>query len=199
MYISTLYYKASGAKLSASNDSNTLAEKIKDATLARDRDLCSEKKKQTAKPSSLQERLYDSRAMCKLKIANIAMHLGPDWRSSLFSQIDGLMDYENWEEDEEPISEESFKTFIRMILYIKPKRRPGLGATGNGNIIAAWTNEKDRLTIECLYNDKIRWVASRYISNNRESAAGETISPRLLHVLEPYNPKIWLFDDQKNK
>lgn len=152
-----------------------------------------------AKPPSiktvlLEERLYNARALCKIKTAAVAMHLDSEWRSRFFSQLDSLMDFENWEKEDLPITEASFTTLLRMILLIQPARRPGLGSTSEGNIIAAWTVDKDRLTIECLPHDEVHWVLSRYLDGNRESAAGHVALSRLLAVLAPYNPERWFAD-----
>ena len=146
------------------------------------------------KAVSLEDRLYESRAFCKTKMAEVAMYLPSDWRSRFFSQLDNLMDIDNWEEDDSPITAASFTTLLRMLLLIWPVRRPGLGATSKGHIIATWTAENDRLTIECLPKDNVRWVLSRYIEGNRESAAGEISVTRLLAVLSPYDPKCWFAD-----
>lgn len=145
----------------------------------------------------LAEQLYNAKAACKIKISEISMYLSNDLRSRFFTQIDNLMDPDNWEEDDEPITTESFTTLLKMLLFIKPERRPGLGAASNGNIIAAWTKDKDRLTIECLPGDKVRWVLSKYTDNARESGAGETQLTRLPTVLAPYHPEHWFADEAK--
>lgn len=152
-----------------------------------------------AKPLSIkavpiEERLYDARALCKTKTAAVAMHLDVEWRSRFFSQLDSLMDFENWQKEDIPITEASFTTLLRMLLLIRPARRPGLGSTSYGNIIAAWTMENDRLTIECLPRDDVRWVLSRYFDGDRESAAGQVALSRLLAVLAPYDPERWFAD-----
>lgn len=148
-------------------------------------------KQQPTSIRSLEERLYDSRAFCKIKTSEVAMYLSDEWRKGFFSQLDNLMDIENWEEDDTPVISTSFTTLLRMLTLIKPERRPGLGSTSGGNIIAAWTTEKDRLTIECLAGDRVRWVLSRIINGVRESAAGEVQLPRLQAVLSPYSPNRW--------
>jgi hypothetical protein len=140
---------------------------------------------------SLEEQLYDAKAFCKIETSKVAMYFPDAWRTGFFSQLDNLMDADNWEEDEKPVTKESFSTLLRMLTLIKPDRRPGLGTTSSGNIIAAWTNEKDRLTIECLSKDRVRWVLSHIIDDIRESAAGEVQLPRLQIVLTPYNPNRW--------
>ncbi|MCQ8118985.1 hypothetical protein [Methylomonas rosea] len=146
------------------------------------------------KATSLEEKLYDVRALCKIRTASVAMYLTSEWRSRFFSQLDNLLDAENWEEEDTPIIEASFNTFLRMIMLMWPVRRPGLGATSEGNIIAAWTVDRDRLTIECLPGDKVRWVVSWHVEGMQERAAGDVSLTRLLAVLSPYDPKRWFID-----
>ncbi|TXK95389.1 hypothetical protein BMR02_12835 [Methylococcaceae bacterium HT1] len=149
---------------------------------------------QERKNPSIEETLYDSRADCKIEISKVAMHLSDNWRNGLFKQLDSLMDIDNWEDDDAPVTHKSFSTLLRMLTLLRPDCRPGLGSTSSGNIIAAWTKESSRLTIECLPNDKVRWVLSHFIDNIRESAAGEAHLTRLNIVLAPYNQKQWFSD-----
>jgi hypothetical protein len=143
-----------------------------------------------ATSSSLQDRLYNSLAACKIRTATVAMHLDQDWRTRFFRQLDNLLAADSWDPEDVPASEPSFTTLLRMILLIRG-RRPGLGATAAGNFIATWTEGQDRLTIECKPADQVRWVLIRHIDGDRESAAGETTLPRLLDVLAPYDPQRW--------
>lgn len=143
---------------------------------------------------SLEEQLYDALAAFKIRTAAIAMHLDRDWRSKLFAQLDSLLSIESWEEEDLPPTVASFYVFLRLITFIKPERRPGLGATHDGNLIAAWTVGGDRLTIECLRQDKVRWALAVGPEGNRESAAGITGVARIAEVLEPYNPARWFSD-----
>jgi hypothetical protein len=133
-----------------------------------------------------------------MKTAMVAMHLTADERGRLFRQLDSLMDYENWDPDDVPVGLPSFTTFIRMVLFLGG-RRPAMGATSTGNLIASWTEGNDRLTIECKSDDHIRWVLVENLDGERESAAGETTTPRLHEVLHPYDaPKRW-FPDAANQ
>jgi hypothetical protein len=145
----------------------------------------------TAPPGSLQDQLYSALATCKIRTATVAMHLDQDWRTRFFSQLDNLLAADSWDPDDVPASEASFTTLLRMILFIRG-RRPGLGATAAGNFIATWTEEQDRLTVECKPLDQVRWVLIHHLDGDRESAAGETTLPRLLDVLAPYDPQRWL-------
>lgn len=139
----------------------------------------------------LNERLFDALANVKILTANVAMHLDHEWRDKLFRQIDSLHDPEEWDQDDEPIKQSSFSTFLKGILQINPKRRPGLGLSYTGNLIAAWTTGRDRLTIEFLPKDHVRWVLTRYYDDEPERIAGQTLVSRLVEGLKPYNPQHW--------
>jgi hypothetical protein len=169
------------------NDSQVIAEALKETPLW----FKSKTVKDKNRPLSLEENLYESRAYCKIETSKVAMYLPDEWRTRFFKQLDNLMDVENWEADDPPITEASFKTFLRMLLELWPVSHPGLGVSIDGNIIAAWTAGRDRLTIECFPNDKVRWVISRYFEDERESAAVMTQVSRLRSTLTPYNPSDW--------
>jgi hypothetical protein len=140
---------------------------------------------------SLEERLYDSLAEFKVRTALVAMHLDHNWRSRLFRQLDSLLASADWEVEDQPPTLASYSTFLRMLTLLQPDRRPGLGATSDGDLIAAWTSGDDRLTIECLAHDIARWHLSVTIAGERERAAGITPLPRLRDVLNPYSPQRW--------
>ena len=144
------------------------------------------------------ERLYDSLAEAKLLTAQVAMHFDQDWRTRLFAQLDDLLDVEEWHEDDEPIKGASFRTFLRIMIYQSPERRPGLGVSHRGNLIAAWTSGADRLTLEFLPGDMIRWVLSCEIDGELERAAGETPVRRFPEVVSAFRPERWFSDAQHN-
>lgn len=146
------------------------------------------------RPAATAERLDAALASAKVMTSNVVMHLDREWRDRLFAQLDDLLNVEDWHEDDEPLLDESFRTFLRLILYQKPKRRPGLGLSHRGHLIAAWTTGPDRLTLECAPDDTIRWVLSCEINGERERAAGETHVARLPEILRPYGPDRWFAD-----
>jgi hypothetical protein len=138
-----------------------------------------------------EEQLYDALAAFKIRTAAVAMHLDRDWRSRLFRQLDSLLAIEDWEVDDPPPALGSFFTLLRMLILLRPERRPGLGATHDGNLIATWTVGNDRLTIECLPRDIARWYLAVTIEGERERAAAITPLQRLSDVLQPYGLQRW--------
>jgi len=141
--------------------------------------------------SSVAEQLYDALAQFKIFTSQIAMHLEDGWRARLFKQLDELLDIEEWDKRDKAPSLESFATFLRLMLILRPDVRPGLGASAGGHLIAAWTNGDDRLTIEALSADEVRWSVAVWIDEERERAAGFSTLQRLHAVLEPYGPGRW--------
>jgi len=140
---------------------------------------------------SLEERLFDATASVKILTSQVAMHLDREWRNKLFAQLDSLHDIEEWDPDDEPIQAASFATFLKAIVQINPQRRPGLGLSHNGYLVASWTAGKDRLTIEFLQNDRVRWVLARHRGDDVERFAGQTAVSRLIDGLTPYSPDYW--------
>jgi hypothetical protein len=147
----------------------------------------------------LELRLFDALAAAKILTSQVAMHLDQNWRTKLFNQIDTLHDPAEWEAGDQPLRETSFSTFLKAMLNIKPERRPGLGLSSGGNLIAAWTAGFDRLTIEFLPGDRVRWVLSRQTEGDMERFAGETGVVRLFDGLKSFNPDHWFRDDKKNQ
>lgn len=140
---------------------------------------------------SIQERLFDATASVKILTSQVAMHLDSVWREKLFRQIDSLHDPDEWDPADNPVRQSSFITFLKAIFQIKPGRLPGLGLSHGGHLIAAWTVGKNRLTIEFLSHDRVRWVVSRYRDDEPEQYAGHTSVSRLLEGLQPYHPEEW--------
>ena len=140
---------------------------------------------------TLEERLFDATANVKILTSQVAMHLDQELRKRIFSQLDAIHNVEDWDPDDEPIRKGSFATFLKALVEIKPVRRPSLGLSHSGHLIAAWVVEQDRLTIEFLNDDRVRWVLARAIDDDVERFAGHTNVARLLDGLKPYQPAHW--------
>ena len=137
------------------------------------------------------EIIFDRLVALKLASADFAVHLDSAWRSGLFRKLDDLLDADEWDFTDEIPSVASFKTFLRMIVHNKVTKRPSLGATSDGKIIASWRANGDRLVVECYGNDEVRWVASRHLAGKRVSAAGTSPVAFLRPALQPYAPEVW--------
>jgi hypothetical protein len=101
------------------------------------------------------------------------------------------LDPEDWDFSDELPSVESFRTFLRLMISLGHVRRPSLGATADGDIIAAWVMGSNRLTIECLPADHVRWIVNTKLDGESISAAGRAKIHLLDGLLEPYKPGTW--------
>lgn len=140
---------------------------------------------------SVAEQLHDALARAKILLSQVSMHLDKVWRDRLFHQLDALLDLDSWDEADEVLDQSSFSTFLRTILHLNIKRRPALGISYRGHILADWTFDGESLTMEFLPKDEVRWVLMHSVDGERESAAGQTQVGRLGAVLGPYDPARW--------
>lgn len=140
---------------------------------------------------NLPEQVYDALASAKIETNMVARFKSAEWRHKLFNQLDSLHEITEWEDGDAPLSLPSMRTFLRTILFIDPERGPGLGLSSVGNLIAAWTKGKDRLTMEFLPNDIVRWAAVSETEVGTERGTGECSASRIKSVLAPYNPEHW--------
>ena len=138
----------------------------------------------------VEERLFDARANVKIMTSEVSMHINPGLREKLFHQIDMLHDPDEWEDDDIPVNNASFKAFLSGFLQINPERGPGLGLSHTGNLIASWLSDRDRLIIEFMPN-QVKWVITRFINDEPEQFTGRTKINRLFESLAPYNPEHW--------
>lgn len=140
-------------------------------------------------PNLLTTRLHEFQKL----VSQVSMHLGEQFSVELNEKLVSLLDEEQWEEEDVLPSVDSFKTFCRMLVILGVEKKPGLGVSIDGSSVAAWTNGKNRLTIECKRADVVHWVLSREITENQsEKAAGILTVSRLIAILAPYSPNIWL-------
>ena len=141
------------------------------------------------KQSDIRTQLISKLASLKRITATVAMHLDPSWRLALFDTLDRLIDPDDWDLEFKLPSDQSFSTFLRTMIYLHPSRRPGLGLSPTGHFLAAWSRDRDRIVIECIGNDEVRWVLSRTIGGERESGAGTVLLHRVPEVTAPYEPE----------
>jgi hypothetical protein len=154
-------------------------------------------KDSTPKKLDFRDQLLAKLGSFKRMTSTIAMHLDRSWRETLISTLDRLLDPDDWDTEFELPTEQSFSTFLRMIIYLHPTKRPGVGLSPKGHFLAAWSREKDRIVIECIGEDEVRWVLSRTVDGERESGAGKGPLHRVPDVTAPYEPERLFQDGDK--
>ena len=120
------------------------------------------------------------------------MHLDRVSRDRLFAQIDALHDHAEWSEGDSQIALASYQTMIRAMIHHRMNSKPALSVMPSGNVIALWTRGAERLTVEFLPGNRVRWLVAMQSKQGPERAAGESPIERLSDVLRPYDADGWL-------
>jgi hypothetical protein len=181
---------------SAGVDSKAIEKRLEDLRKIQTGAISQIKSVRNIDPKGLtvSEQLQVKLVALKRLTASIAMYLDPEWRSKLFARLDAMLDPDGWDPEATLPSEQSFSTFLRMIIFLHPTRRPGIGITPKGHFAAAWVRSQDRIVIECLGNDEVRWVIAREVDGERETGAGKVQLHRIPDVTAGYDPQP-LFND----
>lgn len=148
---------------------------------------------ENAPASSEQSPLEKRLALIQETISEISMHLPAGFAPGLNRQFANLMDEDAWEDEDLLISPEALSTFLLTLVYSKSARRPGIGTNGRGSVTAAWTDDRNRLTIECLPTGKVSVVLSRVSEEGEiERAAFGPLRPhRIPEILAAFDPEVW--------
>lgn len=133
----------------------------------------------------------------KQLLTPVSMYFDQSWRRELIEKLDRFHDVEDWEDDRQFPSERSFATFLRTIIYLHPTKRPGIGLSAQGHFLASWRRESDRIVIEFLPNDELKWVLSQTVDGDRESGAGINQIHRLPDLIAGYKPDRFFNDGEK--
>lgn len=130
-------------------------------------------------------------------LRDVAMYFDAAWRAELLAKLEQFHDAEDWEHGRELPSERSFATFLRTIIYLHPTKRPGMGLSAQGHFLASWRRESDRIVIEFLPNDELKWVLSQTVDGERESVAGINQIHRLPDLIVGYEPDRFFNNGEK--
>ena len=133
----------------------------------------------------------------RLILSAVSMHLDYSWRSEVIKKLEHFHDADGWDSDRQFPSECSFATFLRTIIYLHPTKRPGIGLSAQGHFLASWRRETDRIVIEFLPNDELKWVLSQTVDGDRESGAGINQIIRLPDLIAGYEPDRFFNDGEK--
>lgn len=151
----------------------------------------------TQPAGTIENQLGTKLAAIKQVLMPVSMYLDQSWRKQLIKNLERFHDAEDWEDDQQFPSERSFATFLRTIIYLHPTKRPGIGLSAQGNFLASWRRGTDRIVIEFLPNDELKWVLSQTVEGERESGAGKNQIHRLPDLIAGYEPDRFFHDGEK--
>lgn len=126
------------------------------------------------------------RSSLKSLFRGYAMYFDAGFCAQMLKQIDVLLDYDEWMDGDKLPSENSFRALLRGIVHLKPQKRPALGLTSGGNMLAMWSNETSKVSLEFIPGDLITWTATRRVSGPADQMASRTATVRLPAALEGF-------------
>lgn len=142
--------------------------------------------------SSPEQKVFFALASAKIWFSKIAMHFPISERDRIFKQLDVLHNFEDWDDLDHPISVESFKTFVRAIIIYKINAKPSISLMPDGNLLARWLDTNDKMVIEFLPENHVRWMIEDKNFPEDETASGKAALNRLKQVIAPYHSSRWL-------
>jgi hypothetical protein len=124
-------------------------------------------------PSStnLQEHLFDARVNLKVVTSQYAMHLSESARSRLFSELDYLLAEDGWDPDDTLPTVESFRVFLKWVIFSGDCTWSSLGIADDGNILAAWVRADDVMTAN--FGERVRWTQRFSANGSRQTVSGD--------------------------
>jgi len=113
----------------------------------------------TPQQSSFQEKIFTSLVSLKIAVSQYAMHLSSDERHRIFDQLDFVINIDDWHEDDNLPSPQSFQNFLKWMIYSKYFRWTSIGVSDEGNILVAWKTDRVLLTANFASPENVRWTA----------------------------------------
>lgn len=137
-----------------------------------------------ARDESLEAVLFRNRADLKILASQVAMHLSNEVRCTLFSAIDWLLDYAEWEDESSQIDENAFRSYLRFMIFARPRRFPNLGVGPNGILLAGWHKDEKSVHAEFLPEDRCMAVVKFSSARGPETFAWRGHVARLRSFVE---------------
>lgn len=140
------------------------------------------------------EVLFDALAMAKIAASRVSMYLRDGWREKLFYQLDNLLSPEEWDPEDKPLQAQSFDTFLKAICDVNPSKRPGLGLSYAGNLIAVWRadDKESRISLEFEPSGRVRLIGSRLVDGELVSFSALPSVGSLKRTLADMSCAAWL-------
>jgi hypothetical protein len=117
--------------------------------------------------------LFANRAALKIATSQVAMHLQPEERIALFGELDRLLDFTHWEDESSKIDVEAFRTFLRFLIFARPKDLPNIGVAPEGHVLASWHLADTSIFVEFLPEDQCSLIV-----RSRSDRGDETLAWR---------------------
>lgn len=127
--------------------------------------------------------LLATQSAIKGLLSKFSMHLSQQLREGLFAQTRRLISIEDWDEECELPSIDSYRTMLRCLVELQPKLRPSLALSDHGAFLGAWRSEEKSLVIEFRAQDRVHWIYCTATEGGSDRASGQTATKRMIELL----------------
>jgi hypothetical protein len=103
---------------------------------------------------SIEAQIFSNRVAIRVATSQVAMHLTDQQRRILFSEFDRLLDVAHWEDESALVNLDAFRTFLRFMIYARPRRLPNLGVDQDGAVLASWRSAAATVFAEFASGDE---------------------------------------------
>jgi hypothetical protein len=136
--------------------------------------------------STIAEKVFARVVELKVAFSQFAMHLAPGVRKAYFARIDDMAAPEAWDDRDALPSTDSFRDFLRSLIFFSYVQLPELALNSDGTFCACWYWAELRVTLEFLGDQRVRWIASQ--ASKDDWIYGSGISPfkRLSEFVKPF-------------
>jgi hypothetical protein len=122
--------------------------------------------------TSYAERLFDCLVSLKVAASQYAMHLSPQELHRIFDRLDSVINVEDWHEDDKLPHLDSFRNFLKWMIYSKDFSWSSIGVSNEGNILVAWSRPNLVLTANFSTQNKLTWTAALETEHGLAHAVG---------------------------
>ncbi len=137
-----------------------------------------------ARDEGLEASLFRNRADQKILASRVAMHLSNEERRTLFLAIDRLLDHAEWEDESSQIDESAFRSYLRFMIFARPRRFPNLGVGPNGTLLVGWRQDEKSVHAEFFPEDQCMTLVKCISARGPETIAWRGHVARLRSVIE---------------
>jgi hypothetical protein len=120
-----------------------------------------------------EERLFDSLVSLKVAVSQYAMHLAAEERHRIFKRLDSIINVEDWHEEDIFPRVDSFRDFLKWMIFSKNFSWASIGVSNEGNILVAWTTQDITLTANFWGQNRVTWTATIETATPPNHAVGD--------------------------
>jgi hypothetical protein len=117
-------------------------------------------------------RIFDSLVSLKVAVSEYAMHLSQEERNRIFNRLDAVINVEDWHEEDTLPRLDSFKDFLKWMIYAKRYDWASIGVSESGNTLIAWTTPDVTLTASFGGKNNVSWTATIETVKPQDHAVG---------------------------